>query len=370
MKQNSVYKHYAAEVSLYSGKTRCYLKYKNIPYQEIVPDRKIMEQELYPRVKKRMIPVLITPENKIIQDTTLIIDYLEGQFPSPPIYPPTPWQRLVGLLLETYGDEWLLMPAMHYRWHYKKDNLGFILREFGEVLIPELPQPLRFLGGIPLAMAFGTSYKFLLGVQGAIIKPLEEWYESFLVQLDEHFKHLPFLLGTRPSIGDFGFIGPLYAHLFRDPYPHELMKRIAPNVVKWVQRMIHPEPLSGEFLGDDEVKETLHPILKRMFQEHVPVLLDTIDRVDNWYQKHPNRDLIPRFIGFHPFWIGGVQGKRQVQPFSQWMFQRPLFFYQQLDTEAKQRIDPILKSLGGYQSMQKKVRSKLDYINHKVTRVF
>jgi 4-hydroxybenzoyl-CoA reductase subunit alpha len=40
----------------------------------------------------------------------------------------------VALLFEVYGDEWLVIPAMHYRWNY---NLDFILEEFGKTLIPD-----------------------------------------------------------------------------------------------------------------------------------------------------------------------------------------------------------------------------------------
>ena len=37
--------------------------------------------------------------------------------------------------------------------------------------------------------------------------------------LDRHFASHRFLFGDRPSLGDYGLIGPLYAHLGRDPWP-------------------------------------------------------------------------------------------------------------------------------------------------------
>ncbi len=61
-------------------------------------------------------------------------------------------------------------------------------------------------------------------------------------------------------------MGPLYAHLGRDPYPSsQLLLRVAPNVCQWIQRMNSPESKNtGSFLFGDQVPETLIPILARM----------------------------------------------------------------------------------------------------------
>lgn len=64
-----------------------------------------------------MIPVVVTSDGECVQDITEIIDYFEQRCPEPSVYPAGAWQRLVSLLLEVYGDEWLVLPAMHYRWH-------------------------------------------------------------------------------------------------------------------------------------------------------------------------------------------------------------------------------------------------------------
>jgi hypothetical protein len=38
----------------------------------------------------------------------------------------------------------------------------------------------------------------------------------------------------------------------------------------------------------------------------------------------------PRYVGRHEFSLGDAVGKRCVTPFQQWMFQRPLRYYQSL----------------------------------------
>ncbi|MEH6636896.1 MAG: glutathione S-transferase N-terminal domain-containing protein, partial [Halioglobus sp.] len=100
----ALYQHLAHEVSLYSGKTRAYLRYKNIPFDEH------LSLDVHDRIKtevgKKIVPVVVTPEGEYLQDTTVIIDRLEQRFPTPSVYPDTPAQKLVALLLELYGDEW------------------------------------------------------------------------------------------------------------------------------------------------------------------------------------------------------------------------------------------------------------------------
>ena len=110
------YIFYGAEVSLYSGKVRAYLRYKAIPYEERLSTLAVYRQIIVPKIGRPIIPVVLTPEGEYLQDTTVIIDALEPRFPDHPVYPDTPAQRLVALLLELYGDEWLVMPAMHFRW--------------------------------------------------------------------------------------------------------------------------------------------------------------------------------------------------------------------------------------------------------------
>ncbi len=107
------YRLYGAAISLYTGKVRAYLRYRNIPFVE-----ESGSPEIFERVGFRMIPVLHTPDDELIQDTTVIIDHLEARsaevgLGGSSVYPARPAQRLVALLFEVYGDEWLVIPAMH-----------------------------------------------------------------------------------------------------------------------------------------------------------------------------------------------------------------------------------------------------------------
>ncbi len=198
------------------------------------------------------------------------------------------------------------------------------------------------------------------------IGEIEKSYEAFLDDFNRHLEDHEYLLGSRPGIGDFGLVGPLYAHLYRDPYPGALMRRRAPNVANWVERMQHPVRFDGSFLADDQVPETLYPLLRRMFDEQLPVLVDTLRRVGRWAEQHPDAKGIPRFIGKHEFTLGEVTATRYVMPFAQWMFQRPLAHYQSLSAADKARIDPILDELGGLGGLQEPVAAPLKLENYRL----
>ena len=128
------------------------------------------------------------------------------------------------------------------------------------------------------------------------------------------------------------------------------MQEQAPNVVSWVKRMIDPEPLSGEFLAQDQVPETLLPILQRMFREQGPVLRDTIDRLAQWAKANSDGSAeqeVDRAIGRHNFSIEGIDAERLVFPYCIWMWQRPYDCYQNLDDEARAAVDQQLAAVPG-----------------------
>lgn len=356
---------YGAEVSLYTGKARAYLRYKGIPFEERQSTRKVYREIIVPRVGRPIIPVVITPEDETLQDTTVILDALEERFPEPSIYPDTPAQKLVALLVELYGDEWLVMPAMHYRWHFRR-NLPFILKEFGGVVEPRLPGPLKTLAGIAPALAFGNLYRPYFGINRRTRKAVEKSYLGFLDEFNEHLKHHDYLLGGRPSIGDYGLIAPLYAHLYRDPVPGKLMRKRAPHVARWVERVENGEPASGDWLADDAIPETLMPILARLLREQAPVLIDTISAVDDWAAAHPDKTRLPRVIGKHAYELEGVRGERMIQPFAQWMAQRPVLFYQSLTQEQKRELAPILRLPRARELLEADIGCRLAYRKHRV----
>lgn len=99
------------------------------------------------------IPVLVLPDRTtVLQDTHAIIQHLEHQLtqqqqgqaaasmrqqqlqPYPmaaaPLQPRSPKLAAASQLLQLYGDEWLVLPAMHYRWSFPQQRQR-LLYQFG-----------------------------------------------------------------------------------------------------------------------------------------------------------------------------------------------------------------------------------------------
>lgn len=339
----SDYTLYGAQISYFTGKVRAYLRWKGIPFTEVTPTAEIYRDVILPRVGFPVIPVMVTPNGDTLQDSSDIIDALERAHGGPSVFPAGGTQRLVSALLELYGDEWLVIPAMHYRWHHNRD---WAMRAFGEVSAPHATLDEQMAIGSRRAAPFAQA-AVALGAAPHMHAAIERSYETLLGELDRHFAATPYALGTRPSIGDFGLFGPLYAHQYRDPASGALMRRLAPNVVAWVERMRDaPTPGAGEFIPGDEVPETLLSVLRRMMREQLPELVDTARALRDWLAAHRG-EKIPRSIGRHSFEIEGSQGERSVGCYKLWMLQRALDVYRGLTVGERERADGLIDSVGG-----------------------
>lgn len=358
---------YALPHSLYSGKVRSYLRYKGIAFEERVSTLREFQRFIIPRTGIKFIPVVQTPDDVVVQDSTETMDLLDARHPARAVLPETPVQKLVALLFELYADEWLLLPAMHYRWSFwhERAHIDDVLEHFGMLLSPKAPRWLRRKAGAQFCKPFHGALP-VLGITPRTIPALEAWYEEFLDRMNAHFSAHRYLLGDRASVGDFGLMGPLYAHLGRDPYPKALMQRRAPKVYAWVQRMNEVEPAIGNWLPNDAIPDTLLPVLQRMFAEHWPVLADTVAQVARWLDEHPDARRLPRFVGRHRFMLGGVEEARSVFPYPQWMLQRVLDHYASLSANARAAADALLAKVGGLEAMQLQIPRRVTRAHHRL----
>jgi len=345
---------YGGDHSLFTGKVRAYMRYKGLHWEERPATREVYRNIILPNIGAPIIPVLETADGEYVQDTTDIIDFLEARHPEASVYPVTPVQRLVALLLELYGDEWLIIPAMHYRWSVIDQQRDFIMAEFGKLSAPEASYAEHIAIGERTSRGFSGMVP-ALGITAETIPGIEAAYLQFLDQLDRHLARFDFLLGSRPSIGDFGFMGPLYAHLGRDPVPKALMQERAPHVFAWVERMNNPQPLSGKFLANDAIPETLLPILAPLCKDQLPDVLDVIEKNSAWLEANPGGS-IPRFLGMHRFTTGPATGERCISSYAQWLFQRPWWHYRSLGQEGRAAADMLLDTIGGRAALNVDIR--------------
>ena len=120
---STVYRIHGVEVSPYSVKVRSYFRYKQIAHRWI-PRNQDAEGEYQKYAKLQLVPLVVTPKDEGIQDSTPIIERIEALYPEPSIHPSDPTARFVSVLLEEFGDEWGNKWMFHYRWAREVDQLS------------------------------------------------------------------------------------------------------------------------------------------------------------------------------------------------------------------------------------------------------
>ena len=82
-------KVYGASISYYTGKLEGYLRYKEIPYEFVPFNRKIMSM-LNRKTGTSQMPAVELPDGRFMTDTTPMIDFLESAYPEPSVIPREP----------------------------------------------------------------------------------------------------------------------------------------------------------------------------------------------------------------------------------------------------------------------------------------
>ena len=318
---------YGAPHSLYTGKTPAYLRKQGISYVERATADPRFRTAIVPVIGRGIIPVVVLPDGTVIQDTIDILDHFERAGVPVSAYPPGARQRVLAHIAELYAVVVLTRHAMHYRWSYAGEQEKF-LRD-------------AFAGGSGTAsaaqvMARMESYLPMLGVTPATIPAIETSYEKLLDLLEAHFAEHPYLFGGQASLGDYGLLGPLFAHLGRDPVPADLMKRRAPKVFRWVERMNAPDPDMPEYgernaayLPDDAIPDTLAPLFQHMAEELFPELTDKVELLRRLVADTDPQEGAPvtekphqRIVGTIPTSFRGLPFASGVQPYMLYLWQR------------------------------------------------
>jgi glutathione S-transferase len=342
---------YGWELSLYSGKVRAYLRHKRIPFRE----KRVSLWDMR-RIRRRTgvtaMPVVVTPQGEWLQDSSHIIDVLETRFAEAPVVPATPRQRLAAYLIEAWGDEFWLSSAMHYRWSFGENYRDLFAPEGGDNLLPFAP---RLLKNRVVAAPATAMRRFLpgLGVVPVQLDIIERWTEAMCDALDAHFAQHPYLLGARASLGDFGLVGPLYAHLGRDPYPLRTLLAPRAHLAAWVQRMQHPPTdRRGDFLQNDEVPDTLRPLFSSVFGEFWPYLRATLGEMAQAGSGLRPGKAYRRLMGSVEIPLAGQRFRLGARPYVAWMAQRAVDARAALDAAARTDVDGWLVSIGGADALQ------------------
>lgn len=369
---------YACPPSLFSGKARSYLRKAGIPFEERLQSHPDYAARILPAVGRFVIPVLETG-GTIVQDTTEIIDYLETHGPAAlGVYPESPRQKIVSLILEMFGDEGMLRPAMHYRWNFPEENDYFISMEFGRFMKADASEEEAYqLSAMPKA----AMQKYLpgLGITDATIPAIEANYKALLAALDKHFLKHPYILGGRPTMADFGLYGPMYAHLARDPAPEMLMKRSANRVWRWVERMTAPgadmpefPDMAPETLAGDGIADTLKPVLEIVGRDYGSEVTELVDFINRHLAQNPDlksgdpvlTDANRRVLGRISIPLGDTEIPVGARHYSLWMLQRVHDAYDALEETDRTAVDTLLAKTGLTAFVNHRPKRRIERVNY------
>jgi glutathione S-transferase len=254
---SDVYRIFGAEVSPYSVKVRSYFRYKGIPHEWIV--RGPASQAEYQKYAKLpLIPVVVTPEDEGLQDSTPILETLEQRFPDPSIHPADSALAFLSALLEEFGDEWGNKWMFHYRWAREVDQRSAAER-IAKTMMPDAKgEQLDAVADNIVQRMVGRVW--FVGSNEQTAPQLEESYREAVSLLDAHLDGRPYLFGSRPAFGDFGLWGQIY-NCLTDPTAGGILRERGPNAVAWVERMLEPKA-DGDFESFSSLEATLMPLLE------------------------------------------------------------------------------------------------------------
>lgn len=333
------YTQVGLELSLYSGKTRSYLIHKRIPFTERGSNLWEFNVTFPRKVGAAVVPVVISPDGEYLGDTSCIIDTLEARFPERPVLPATPVLRFAAYLFELWGDEFWLPLAMHTRWSHREENVGLFIHDIGEGMLAGFPQWIKNRVGLHYANLM-NSYLPPLGVTAESRPLLDRFLEIQLDGLDRHFRDHRFLFGNRPSLGDYGMIAPLYAHVGRDPWSRRELIEPRKNLQGWIARMFDADSSSGgDFQPADDVPETLQPALRSIFKELPPFIQGCADAVRKTPILPPTTRKARRFFKetVRTPMAGGAL-VRQALSYPVWMAQRAMDALAAMSPSEQQQV--------------------------------
>lgn len=320
---------YGMSASLFTGKARAYLIHHGITFIERGAGHPTFTQEIVPKIGRWIIPVLVTPDGQIIQDGADIIDHLDAQGLSRnPVRPEDPELLAITHLFELFGGEGLLRPAMHYRWNFDEDNLDFLRVNFSEAFPPGLTpaqQSSMFDHSSGRMRKAGAAF----GVSDETAPAIEASYAEFLALFEAHLGKSYFLLGGYPTLGDYGLMNGLFAHLSRDPHPTLIMKRDAPRVFAWTERMNRLPREEHNIAGApkglfEAAPETLKDLMRFVASDFLPELMAHTNFTNRWLAKHDELpgDAMERALGVAEFEWRGHMLQTAVMPYRSWLIQR------------------------------------------------
>jgi glutathione S-transferase len=259
------YRIFGSEMSPYSVKVRSYFRYKKIAHEWIV--RTTANQAEFSRYARLpLVPLVVTPSEDVLQDSTPTIEALEIIYPDSSIHPADPTLAFLSSLIEEYGDEWGNKIMFHFRWWHEDDQRAAArVLAHSRVISNNESEVASEAKNIRERM---ISRRYFTGSSAANADLIKTYRDDLIAILEKHLVDRSYLFGQRPAFADFGLAPELY-ELATDPTGGGVIKTKAPLTLAWCQRMLEPKN-DGDFEEWTTLAPTLNPLLKNIGQFFLP----------------------------------------------------------------------------------------------------
>jgi len=258
----SHYTIFGRPISLFTRKLEAAMQFYGAAFT-VEPKRDENREAIEQRAGTHQIPVLQTPENWMLADTTPIFMLLDTRFVQRRLFPPGPLGVLVHIVEEVL-DEWVARVMVHYRWHYAENTQAVV----SEILEREVS--LEEARKFPLAQ-WGPRACRATGTETPTQQiSAEREYISILEALATQLKETTFSLGNRPAAVDTALIGGLRGHTNRDPLPD--LSEFA-TVLEWDQAAAEFSGSTGDWANFPHSTPFAQHVLKLALDEYKPFVL-------------------------------------------------------------------------------------------------
>ncbi len=347
---SSQYRMYGWHLSYFAGKVRSYLKYKRVPFDDVDVNLLVLMWLGKRKTGVVAMPLLQTPDDIWMQDSTETWQFIEARFKDRPVLPTSPRQRFVSLWLEAWGDEWWIPIAMQTRWRHE-ENYPLFEHDAGNALLPGWPRFMQRRAVARIARRL-RGYLPAVGVRPDQDELLMTWTRRMLALLETHFSQHAFLLGDKPSLADFSLMGTMYGHLGRDPWPARELIAPNPHLRNWIDRMADlptslDESAAPGWLANDEIPATLMPILRITFEEFGAQVAGIAAQVSALAAHWPKDKRLPRILEDVAIPLPEGMFRRAAMPYTLWMAQRALDAIAELPEQTAQDLRYWLSESGG-----------------------
>ena len=328
MANDGRWRFYAAEISYFSGKPRPALRYKHVPFDEILPTPRAYREVIRPR---RVEPDPRARDARGRDAAGLERDPRRARAPLPrsAALPTTPRQRMLGYLPRSTTTSSCSLPGVHYRWSYEESKTK------------ALPTSRRATAG-PMRDEFAEGVKGFTRMMGVSpeTRPRSRRTRRNSSRRSMRTRRRSRTCWRTPVARRLRVDWRLYPHLYLDAVPSGSFAARAARV-PLIGARTTPIRSFGAWLDGDASPPTMGPIVELIGRDAVPFILDCAVAFERWADETSMRDgFLPRIVGMHQTKLRGVAFERITTPYTMWMVQRVTDAYRALPTAGRAAVVP------------------------------